>query len=113
MSIKISISSYVAGRSPETAVKRIAQAGFRYAEMGSGHSAILVERSPEAWKTFRNFAEDQGVRFGQGHLLLHKYITEKDETLRRANVEIHRLYCRMYHANVRRHHLCGAALRRL
>ena len=98
MSIKISISSYIAGRSPETAAKRIAQAGFQYAEMGSGHSAMLVERSPEAWKTFRNFAEDQGVKFRQGHLLLHKYITEKDEALRRANVETHRLYCRMYHA---------------
>ena len=98
MPIKLSISSYVAGKSPETAVKRIAKAGFRYAEMGSEHSSILVERSPEAWKTFRNFAEDQGVRFGQGHLLLHKYITEKDDARRRANVETHKLYCRMYHA---------------
>lgn len=98
MSIKISISSYVAGKSPETAAKRIAEAGFRYAEMGSGHSAMLVERTPQQWKEFRSYAEDQGVKFRQGHLLLHKYITEKDEALRRANVEIHRLYCRMYHA---------------
>ena len=98
MSIKLSISSYVAGKSPEAAVKRIVKAGFSYAEMGSGHSAMMVERTPEEWKAFRHYAEDQGLKFRQGHLLLHKYITEKDETLRRANVEVHRLYCRMYHA---------------
>ena len=98
MSIKLSMSSYVAGRSPETAVKRMVAAGFRYAEMGSGHSAIMVERSPEEWKKFRSFCDEQGLQFRQGHLLLHKYITEKDDAVRRANVEIHRQYCRMYHA---------------
>ena len=98
MSIKLSISSYIAGASPEAAVKRIVNAGFKYSEMGSGHSAVMVERTPEEWKTFRHYAEDQGLQFRQGHLLLHKYITEKDEALRRANVETHKLYCRMYHA---------------
>ena len=98
MPIKLSISSYIAAKSPELAVKRIAKAGFSYAELGSEHSSILVERTPAEWETFRNFAEEQGIKFRQGHLLLHKYITEKDDTLRRANVEVHRQYCRMYHA---------------
>lgn len=98
MAIKISISSYIAGKSPESAVKRLVAAGFRYAELGSEHSSIMVERTPEEWKRFKEFADRQGLQFRQGHLLLHKYITEKDEKLRRANVEVHRQYCRMYHA---------------
>lgn len=98
MAIKLSVSSYIAARSPELAVKRIARAGFSYAELGSEHSSMLVERTPDEWKAFREFAEEQGVKFRQGHLLLHKYITEKNDTLRRANVETHRQFCRMYHA---------------
>ena len=90
MGIKLSISSYVAGRSPEAAVKRMARAGFRYAELGSAHGAMLLERSPEEWKIFREFARQEGIEFGQGHLPLHNFITDKDETSRRANVEIHR-----------------------
>lgn len=98
MGIKLSISSYIAGKSPEAAVKRIARAGFHYAELGAPHSAMLLERSPEEWKEFREFARQEGIEFGQGHLPLHNFITDKDETSRRANVEIHRRYCRMYHA---------------
>ena len=98
MSIKISISSYIAGQSPETAVKRLVKAGFEYSELGSGHSAIMLERSPAEWAEFRKFSEDMGLKFRQGHLPLHSYITERDENLRKANVEIHRRYCRMYHA---------------
>ena len=98
MSIKISISSYIAGQSPETAVKRLVKAGFEYSDLGSGHSAIMLERSPAEWAEFRKFSEDMGLKFRQGHLPLHSYITERDENLRKANVEIHRRYCRMYHA---------------
>lgn len=98
MSIKVSISSYVAGQYPESAVKRLVKSGFEYAELGSNHSAILLERTPEEWVKFREFAEGMGLKFRQGHLPLHIYITEKDEELRKANVEVHRRYCRMYHA---------------
>ena len=98
MTVKLSISSSVAGKSPEAAVKRIAAAGFRYAELGVSHGAMLLDRSPQQWAEFREFARQQGVEFGQGHLPLHNFITDKDEQSRRDNVEIHRSYCRMYHA---------------
>ena len=82
MSIKISISSYIAGQFPESAVKRLVKSGFEYAELGSNHSAILLERTPEEWVKFREFAEGMGLKFRQGHLPLHSYITENNEELR-------------------------------
>ena len=98
MSIHLSISSYAAGGSPEIAVKRLVKAGFRYSELGGFHSSVLLERSEEEWKKFRTFAEEEGLLFRQGHLPLHNDITLADEEQRRANVAIHRAYCRMYHA---------------
>ena len=98
MSVKVSISSYSAGRSPENAVRNLVQAGFEYAELGTSHGSVLMDRTPEEWVKFREFAEGMGLKFRQGHLLLHRYITEKDEALRKENVEIHRQWCKMYHA---------------
>ena len=98
MSIHLSISSYAAGGSPEIAVKRLVKAGFRYSELGGFHSSVLLERSGEEWKKFRAYAEGQGLLFRQGHLPLHNDITLADEDQRRANVAVHRAYCRMYHA---------------
>ena len=95
MSIHLSISSYAAGGSPEIAVKRLVKAGFRYSELGGFHSSVLLERSEEEWKKFRAYAEGQGLLFRQGHLPLHNDITLADEDQRRANVAVHRAYCRM------------------
>ena len=83
MSVKVSISSYSAGRSPENAVRNLVQAGFEYAELGTSHGSVLMDRTPEEWVKFREFAEGMGLKFRQGHLLLHRYITEKDEALRK------------------------------
>ena len=66
MSIKISITSGILGRSPETAVLRAVAAGFHYAELGSGHSSIMLERSPEAWKTFRELCRRSRSQFQTG-----------------------------------------------
>ena len=98
MSIRLSISSYPFGKSPEKAVRSIAGAGFHFAELGDEHGAILLARGPEAWKEFRSYAESLDVQFRQGHLPLHSDITEKDNAKRLGNVAVHRAYCKMYHA---------------
>ena len=41
---------YLYKTSKEDNLKRIARAGFHYAELGAPHSAMLLERSPEEWK---------------------------------------------------------------
>lgn len=98
MGMKISISSFVGGPHPESAVKRLVKAGFQYAELGAVHSSLLMERTPDEWKKFREFSENAGLKFRQGHLRHPFFITEEDEEKRRAHVELHRNYCRMYHA---------------
>ena len=95
--IKVSISSYAGGSSPEQALERLKEAGFHYAELSIGHTEAIFQRGEEGWRKFRELADQAGIRFLQAHLPQRNSLCTEDEELRRIRIETLRNSCVMYH----------------
>jgi sugar phosphate isomerase/epimerase len=70
-------TSYHVDLSPEDMVREFARSGWTHLELSDEHAAALLGRGrPESvGREFRLRAEDQGVRFPQGHLKLDADVT--------------------------------------
>ncbi|HUS47438.1 MAG TPA: sugar phosphate isomerase/epimerase [Phycisphaerae bacterium] len=63
-------TSYLYGLTLEEMVEAFAGKGWRYAELSTEHSEMLLSRGKpgETGRAFRKFAGDRGMSFPQGHL---------------------------------------------
>jgi len=78
-------SSYFIDLSPEDMVKAFSGKGWSYSELSDEHAAVLLKRGKPhiVGKQFREFAEEHGLSFMQGHLWLVCDITapNRDEVI--------------------------------
>lgn len=74
-------SSYFIEYSPEEMVKLFSKKGWGKLELSDEHGAMLLERgNPKVvGNKFKKYAEEFGVTFPQGHLLLSADIVDSDE----------------------------------
>lgn len=90
MPIRLSMwTSFFSDLSPEDALREIARAGWRFAELSDEHSRALLERGDPAaaGRAFGRFARDTGVLVAQGHLDLPIDVAPADEGRRRAALD--------------------------
>ncbi|HPD13728.1 MAG TPA: sugar phosphate isomerase/epimerase [Planctomycetota bacterium] len=97
--LKLSMwTSFFIDLSPEDALRELARAGWRYAELSDEHGKALLERGDPAavGGAFRRFAQDSGVAVEQGHLWLTVDIAPADEATRRQTVAALRRWLDLY-----------------
>ena len=75
--------------SPESAIKTLADCGYRYAEFSDEHGKVLMERSEpmKAAADLADFAHDRGLSVSQGHLHLTADISHPDPATRRTFID--------------------------
>ncbi len=63
-------SQYFSTLSPKETVTKFLEGGFNCTELSDEDGTYLLEHGPAAITEFRRFADENGFRFPQGHLLL-------------------------------------------
>ena len=90
MALKIAMwTSFLMADSPETAVRTLADCGYRYAEFSDEHGKVLMEQADplRAAAELAKIADDCGLALEQGHLHLTADVAHPEPAARRGFVD--------------------------